>query len=163
MHWVIRENARTSPHVPTATQLAAAASFAKDRLIRTLRMQLATAAQGPAAALSFSGVPTKEGIYKRAPRDFIFSIALYIQHQQYEMNENFADDRKIRIFAGFLEQGADRWYNQLVVEHDRQAQGPLAYHGPLRSMDALADKFLNDYKDVNICATAKHYEPSLTR
>ncbi|KZV59136.1 hypothetical protein PENSPDRAFT_695399 [Peniophora sp. CONT] len=168
IHWVIRENARTSPHVPTAAQLVAAASFAKDRLICTLRMQLATATQGPTAApvahrplltlplvskqsgchshsRSQEYLPrSKEGMYELAPRDFTFSVALYMQHQQYKMNKNFADDRKICIFAGFLEQAAGRWYNQLVVERNRQAQGPL------RSMDALADKCLNNYKDVNM-------------
>lgn len=182
LYWVIRENAHTAPHTPSSAQLAVAASFAKDRLICTLRTQLATATQGPAAApvgapataprpqtvcvplpQSFSGAPTKEGMYEPAPRDFTLSAALYLQHQQNEMGENFTDDRKIRIFAGFLEQSAARWYNQLIVERNRQSQGPLTYQGLLRSMDTLANKFLNNYKDVNIHATAKHKVKTLAQ
>ncbi|KZV59664.1 hypothetical protein PENSPDRAFT_694947 [Peniophora sp. CONT] len=112
---------------------------------------------------SFSGVPTKEGMYEPAPCDFSLSVALYLRHQQIEMREIFTNDRKIHIFTGFLEQSVARWYNQLLLERNRQSQGPLAYQGPLRSMDALADKFLNDYEDINIRATAKHKIKTLTQ
>ena len=181
--WKIRENSRVAAHTPSTTQLAAAASFAKDRTIRTLQAQLAAsqaqAAQAPAPAgvpgaarpqtvrlplpRAFMGVPTKEGVYDPSPRDFTLSISQYMHNQQQELNEVFTDERKMRLFAGFLDQAASRWYSSLVNEREQAAQRAQPYQGPLSSMDTLADKFLREFEDVNICDTDKNKVKTLVK
>ncbi|VDC02312.1 unnamed protein product [Peniophora sp. CBMAI 1063] len=181
LFWVVKENARTAARSPTAEQLAAAIGFSKDRLIRALWAEIGTlhaqppqppqpqGPQGPAQAAaarpqqvrlplprSFSGVPTKEGVYNPEPRDFTVTISHYVYAQSQELGVAFDEDRKIRVFSSFLEQSAARWYHQLLQEREITLRSGQPYTGPLNDTDALVAAFLREYEDVNIRATAKH-------
>ncbi|VDC04900.1 unnamed protein product [Peniophora sp. CBMAI 1063] len=178
LFWVVKENARTAVRSPTTEQLAAAISFSKDPLIRALRAEIGTlhaqlpqpqGPQGPAQAAaihpqqvrlplphSFSGVPTKEGVYDPELRDFTVTISHYVYTQSQELGVTFNEDRKIRVFSSFLEQSAARWYHQLLQERDITLRSGQPYTGPLNDTDALVAAFLRKYEDVNIRATAKH-------
>ncbi|VDC06764.1 unnamed protein product, partial [Peniophora sp. CBMAI 1063] len=175
LFWVMKENARTAARSPTAEQLAAAIGFSKDRLIRALRAEIGTLhaqppqPQGPAQAAaarpqqvrlplprSFSGVPTKEGVYNPEPRDFTVTISHYVYAQSQELGVAFDEGRKIRVFSSFLEQSAARWFHQLLQEQEITLRSGQPYTGPLNDTDALVAAFLRKYEDVNIRATAKH-------
>ncbi|VDC02638.1 unnamed protein product [Peniophora sp. CBMAI 1063] len=178
LFWVVKENARTAACSPTAEQLAAAIGFSKDCLIRALRAEIDTlhaqpphpqGPQGPAQAAavrpqqlrlpllrSFSGVPTKEGVYDPEPHDFTVTISHYVYAQSQELGVTFNEDRKIHVFSSFLEQSAARWYHQLLQERNITLRSSQPYTGPLNNTNTLVAAFLRKYEDVNIRATAKH-------
>ena len=66
-------------------------------------------------------------MYDPSPRDFTLSISQYMHNQQQELNEVFTDERKMRLFAGFLDQAASRWYSSLVNEREQAAQRAQPY------------------------------------
>ena len=183
LRWVIRENARSPSFEPSPAILAAAATLARDRRIRTLESENRNLQQrlaSPPTASStantpttahrasvrigtprvFSAVPNDKGEYDPTPRDFVRSVKNYLSAHATE-GIDLPDERQITIIATFMDQAAAMWYEQVVKKFQEWQQQhaidpSLRYEGPLRDTSVFLEALLQQFEDVDIRKTAIH-------